>query len=509
MRTASAKLRGDWEGGVHSYQNYIDGRWVAAASGESMETENPFTRKAWATIARSAAADVDTAVEAASRAFETGAWSTMTATARGKLLWRMGDVLEANVDRLASAESSDNGRTLSDMRGIVLYLADYFRYFGGMADKIEGAVPPIEKPDYFNYTRHEPYGVVAALTPWNSPLLLVVWKLAPGLAAGNTFVLKPHEFASVGSLELAALFAEAGFPDGVVNVVTGTGLEVGEPLVTHRKVRKVAFTGGDVAGRAIYQSAAKDFKPVTLELGGKSPNIVFEDANLDNAAKGSVMGMFNTSGQACIACSRVLVQESIYDEFLEKLIEHTSAARLGDPFDPKTEMGPMGCRPQYEKVLRYLDIAKEEGARVVLGGAAAKGDECGDGYFIEPTILVDVTNDMAVARDEIFGPVMSVLKFTDEEDAVRIANDTPFGLGAGVWTENMRRAIRVSHRLQAGSVYVNSYRLVSFMSPFGGYKHSGLGRENGIEAIREYLQTKSVWFSLNETAPPPFGKPYG
>ncbi len=494
---------------MKNYGNYIDGQWVPPVSNQAIETENPYLRTAWATIARSGAQDVDRAVEAASTAFEHGPWSRLSASARGKLLWRMGDLLEANVERLALLETSDNGRTLSDMRGIVLYLADYFRYFAGLADKVEGAVPPLEKADYFNYTRHEPYGVVAAITPWNSPLLLVVWKLAPGLAAGNTFVVKPHEVASVGTLELAALFTEAGFPAGVVNVVTGTGAEVGEPLVSHPKVRKIAFTGGDAAGRAIYQSAARDFKPVTLELGGKSPNIVFEDANLENAAKGSVLGMFNTSGQACIACSRVLVQDSIYDAFVEKLIAHTAVARLGDPTDPATEMGPMGCRQHFDKVMGYLDIARDEGARVLLGGGASQRPGLENGYFIEPTILGDVNNTMRVAREEIFGPIMAVIRFKDEDEAISIANDSAYGLGAGVWTENMRRAIRVAHKLQAGSVYVNSYRVVSYMSPFGGYKNSGLGRENGIDAIREYLQTKSVWFSLNETAPPPFGKPYG
>ncbi len=491
------------------YLNYINGEWVAPAGGREIESENPYTRKTWATIARSGPEDVDRAVQAASAAFEDGPWSKLSASARGKLLWRMGDLLEDNVEHLALLETSDNGRTLSDMRGIVLYLADYFRYFAGLADKVEGAVPPLEKADYFNYTRHEPYGVVAAITPWNSPLLLVVWKLAPGLAAGNTFVLKPHEVASVGTLELAALFTKAGFPKGVVNVVTGTGAEVGEPLVSHPMVRKIAFTGGDLAARAIYQTAARDFKPVTLELGGKSPNIVFADANLDNAAKGSVLGMFNTSGQACIACSRVLVQDSIYDEFVAKLIAHSSAARIGDPTDPATEMGPMGCRSHFEKVMGYLDLAHEEGARVLLGGGASQRPGLEDGYFIEPTILGDVDNSMRIAREEIFGPIMSVIRFKNEEEAIRIANDSDFGLGAGVWTENMRTAIRVAHRLEAGSVYVNSYRVVSYMSPFGGYKHSGIGRENGVDAIKEYLQVKSVWFSLNETAPPPFGKPYG
>ncbi len=494
---------------MEAYGNYIDGAWVDAVDGRSMESENPFTLKPWATIARSSAADVDIAVNAASAAFESGPWSRLTASARGAMLWRMGDLLVANADRLAPLETNDNGRTISDVRGTVVYLAEFFRYFGGLADKIEGAVPPLEKRDYFNYTRHEPYGVVAAITPWNSPLLLTTMKLAPGLAAGNTFVVKPHEFASVATLALAALFTEAGFPPGVVNVVTGTGAEVGGPLVAHPKVRKVAFTGGDQAGRAIYQSAARDFKPVTLELGGKSPAIVFDDANLDNAAKGSVMGMFTGAGQACVACSRVLVQDSVYDAFVAKLLEHTRGARLGDPSDPATEVGPMGCKPQYEKVMAYLDTARDEGAAVVTGGGKPDRADLSDGYFIAPTILGDVTNDMTIAREEVFGPVMACIRFRDEEDAIAIANDTAFGLGAGVWTENLRRAIRVSNRLQAGSVFVNSYRLLSYMTPFGGYKHSGLGRENGIEAIREYLQTKSVWLSLNETAPPPFGKPYG
>ncbi len=494
---------------MKTYGNYIDGAWVDAIEGGSLETENPYTRQPWARIAASKAADVDAAVAAASRAFESGPWSTLTATARGTLLWRMGDLLAANADRLAQLETNDNGRTISDGRGTIVYLGEFFRYFGGLADKIEGAVPPLEKKDYFNYTRHEPFGVVAAITPWNSPLLLAVMKLAPGLAAGNTFVVKPHEFASVATLELAALFTEAGFPAGVVNVVTGTGADVGGPLVAHRKVRKVAFTGGDLAGRAIYENAARDFKKVTLELGGKSPSIVFEDANLDNAAKGTVMGMFTGSGQACVACSRVLVHDSVYDDFVARLVEHTAAARLGDPSDPKTEIGPMGCRPQYDKVMGYIETAKAEGARIVTGGVASTREGCDASYFIEPTILGDVHNDMRVAREEIFGPVLACIRFKDEEEAIAIANDSLFGLGAGVWTENLRRAIRVAERLQAGSVYVNAYRLVSYMSPFGGYKHSGLGRENGIEAIREYLQTKSVWLSLNETAPPPFGRPYG
>ena len=462
---------------MEHYDNYINGAWIPAFDGRLIESENPYTRQPWATIARSGMADVDAAVNAAVQAFESGPWGTMTSTERGKLLWRMGDLLEANADRLAKLETSDNGRAIVDVTNAVVYLSEFFRYYGGLADKIEGAVPPLEKQDFFNFTQHEPYGVVAAIIPWNAPLLLLIWKLAPGLAAGNTFVIKPHESASVASLELAALFMEAGFPSGVVNVITGTGPEVGEPLVGHPGISKVAFTGGGKAGEAVYKAAAAGFKPVTLELGGKSPALVFEDADLEKAAINLVMGLFTASGQACVSCSRILIQEGVYDKFVELLIKHVSTARLGDPADP--------------------------------GGEASARPGCDNGYFIEPTILGEVTNTMQIAREEIFGPVMCCIRFKDEEEAVKIANDTRYGLGAGIFTENLRRGIRISKQIQAGIVYINTYRQVSYMSPFGGYKQSGVGRENGLEAIREYMQTKSVWISLSEETPQAFGKPYG
>jgi len=493
---------------MRQFEHFIDGDWSAPASGSYLDSENPATGQPWSRIAMGNAADVDRAVAAAQRAF-TGAWGAMTATRRGELLWRMGDVLLQNVDTLAELETRDNGRILSDMKGIVTYLAEFFRYYGGLADKMEGAVPPVEKAHYFNYTRHEPFGVVAALVPWNSPLLLAVWKLAPGLAAGNTFVIKPHEFASAGVLELASLMARSGFPAGTVNVVTGLGAEVGAPLVAHADVRKIAFTGGDVAGRAIAKSAADTFKPVTLELGGKSPNIIFADADLDAAAKGTVMGMFTTNGQACVACSRVLVHRDVEAAFHEHLVHHTRAARLGDPMNPDTDMGPLISAAHFERVMGFVTEARAQGAACILGGRKSTRDGLEAGHFLEPTILGGITNDMRIAQDEVFGPVMACMTFDTEVEAVQIANDTRYGLGAGLWTEDMRRAFRVSHQLQAGSVYVNSFRVVSYMSPFGGYKQSGIGRENGIEAIREYQQTKSVWFNLNEDAPAPFGKPYG
>jgi (Z)-2-((N-methylformamido)methylene)-5-hydroxybutyrolactone dehydrogenase len=490
---------------VKDYSHYVDGEWVAPGGGEWVESENPYTGRPWARVARGTAADVDRAVEAACAAFEDGPWRTMSASARGAPLVRMADLLADNTDRLAELATRDSGRTISDMRGAIRYSAEFFRYYGGLADKVEGTVPPVEQPGYFTYTKHEPYGVVAAITPWNDPLLLVIMKLAPGLAAGNTFVVKPHEGATVCVLEFAALFAAAGFPPGVVNVVSGLGSEVGAALVEHPKVRKIAFTGGDLAARALYKAAAEDFKPVLLELGGKSPALIFDDADLDNAAKTTVGGMFTTSGQGCLVCSRVLVQDSIYDEFLAKLVEYTKSARLGDPADPETDLGPLANSAQFKRVTGYLDLAREEGATVATGG----GPSAAGGYFVEPTILTDVTNSMRAVREEIFGPVMACLRFTDEQDAIAIANDTPFGLAAGIWTENMRRAIQVSGRLRAGTVWVNSYRALSFTTPFGGYRHSGIGRENGIEAIREYLQTKSVWFGLTETVAAPFGQAYG
>jgi aldehyde dehydrogenase (NAD+) len=384
------------------------------------------------------------------------------------------------------------------------YMPNWYYYFGGLADKIEGAVIPIDKPDTFNFTRHEPLGVVAAISAWNSPLLLASWKIAPALAAGNTVVLKPSEYTSASALEFVKLFEQAGFPPGVVNVITGFGPEVGQPLVDHPKVAKVAFTGSDRTGQRIYESAAKGLKRVSLELGGKSPNIVFDDADMDNAVKGAVSGIFAATGQTCIAGSRLLVQQSIHDEFVERLVSFAKSAKMGNPMDPDTQVGPVTNMPQFEKILGYLDVAKGEGATPVLGGQRAQRPECGDGWFVEPTIFTGVDNSMRIAQEEVFGPVLSVIPFHDEEEAVAIGNDVVFGLAAGVWTTSMRRALNMSARLRAGTVWVNTYRAVSYLSPFGGYKRSGLGRENGQEAIREYMQTKSVWISTATEVPNPF-----
>ncbi|SOY93329.1 putative aldehyde dehydrogenase DhaS [Cupriavidus taiwanensis] len=485
---------------MNQYQMYIDGSFVDASDGRWFETQNPYTGKAWAEVARGTEADVDRAVKAADSAFRTGPWAEMTATQRGALLRNLGDLIARNSDRLAEFEVQDNGKLFAEMSAQLKYLPQWFYYFGGLADKVEGSVIPLDKKGYFNYTRREPLGVVAAITPWNSPLMLLAWKIAPALAAGCTVVVKPSEFTSVSALELALLFEEAGFPAGVYNVVTGLGGEVGSPLVNHPLVKKVTFTGSDATGRVINQQCAAQFKHVSLELGGKSPNIVFNDANLDDAVNGAVAGIFAASGQTCIAGSRLLVQEDIHDAFVEKLLTLAQTAKLGNPMNATTQVGPITTPAQYEKVLSYIQIAKDEGAKLLLGGKPAG---CG-GWFVEPTIFSNVTAKMRIAQEEVFGPVLSILKFKDEDEAVAIANDSCYGLGAGVWTSDIGRAFRMSERVQSGTVWVNTYRAVSFMSPFGGYKDSGLGRENGISAIEAYLQTKSVWINTGAPTGNPF-----
>lgn len=486
------------------YRILIGGEWQNAASGEFFETDNPYTGEPWALIPRCNKVDVERAVEAASAAFESGPWPKLTATQRGALLRRLGDLITQHAEPLAQTEVRDNGKLIAEMLGQTSYVPQWFHYFGGLADKIEGSVIPIDKPGMFNFTRWEPLGVVAAIVPWNSPLLLLAWKLAPALAAGNTVVIKPSEFTSASTLEFGRLFAEAGFPPGVVNIVTGFGADVGEPLVRHPKVAKIAFTGGELSGQRVYEAAASGLKHVTLELGGKSPNIVFQDAVLDDAVKGAISGIFAATGQTCIAGSRLLVQRSVHDAFVEKLVVFAKTAKMGDPASPETQVGPVTTPPQYQKILEYIGAGKDEGAHVALGGKPGDKSRFGGGRFVEPTIFTGVNNRMRIAREEIFGPVLSVIPFEDEDDAVAIANDTAYGLAAGVWTQSIRRAIVISERLRAGTVWVNTYRAVSFMSPFGGYKRSGLGRESGQEAIYEYLQQKSVWISTATEVPNPF-----
>lgn len=486
------------------YSLSISGEDVAPHSDTWFETQNPYTGEAWAEIPRGNAHDVDAAVRAAHRALTAGPWADMTATQRGALIRKLGDLIARDASKLATTEVRDNGKLFAEMNGQLNYIPQWFYYYGGLADKVQGATLPLDKKGYFAFTRHEPVGVVACITPWNSPLLLLAWKLAPALAAGCTVVVKPSEFTSASTLEFAELFAEAGFPPGVFNVVTGFGGEVGTPLVEHPLVAKISFTGSDATGRLINEKAGKLLKHTAMELGGKSPNIVFEEADLEQAAFGAISGIFAATGQTCIAGSRLLVQESIHDALVEKLLALARTARMGDPMSADTQVGPVTTPPQYQKVLEYIDIARSEGATVVLGGNKGTAPECGRGWFVQPTIFTGVRNDMRIAQEEVFGPVLSIIRFKDEADALRIANDVRFGLAAAVWTSDIGRAIRMSERLQAGTVWVNTYRAVSFMAPFGGYKDSGLGRENGIDAVKEYLQTKSVWINSGAVTGNPF-----
>ena len=486
---------------MKKYGLYIDGQYVEPVNGEWLDTVNPYSGEAWAQIARGGAEDVSRAVAAAKRAMTTGPWATMSASNRGKLMRNVGDLVTKNAQRLAEIEVRDNGKLIAEVNGGLKNIAEIWYYYAGLADKIQGHNIPVEKPDTLAFTSREPVGVVAALTAWNAPLGFVAGKCAPAMAAGCAVIVKPSEFASASTLEFAALMKEAGVPDGVFNVVTGLGPEAGSPLVEHPDVAMISFTGSDVTGARVYETGARSMKRVALELGGKSPNIVFDDADLDLAATGVVSGIFGAAGQMCTAGSRLLVQKSIKDAFTEKLLDIARQVRLGDPMDPETNVGPITTPPQYQKVLQYLEVARADGARCILGGKAATGPGLIGGQFVQPTIFTDVSNNMRIAQEEVFGPILSIIDFEDEEEAIRIGNDVAYGLVAGVWTKSIGRAIRMSKALHVGTVWVNTYRTYSYMVPFGGFKRSGIGRENGIEAVDEFLETKSVFISTIDNAP--------
>ena len=480
----------------------IGGERVPARSGERFDSVNPYTGRTWATAPSAGADDVDAAVRAARRALD-GPWGALTASERGRLLRRLGELIAEHADELAELETTDNGKLLREMTGQVLALPGWYDYFGGIADKIEGTTPPDTKPDVFAYTRPEPIGVVAAIVPWNSPLLLMTLKLAPALAAGCTFVVKPSERTPASTVEFARLVDEAGIPPGVVNVVTGDG-STGRLLAGHSGVDKVAFTGSTASGIDVMKTAADHVGRVTLELGGKSPNIVFADADMDAVTNGVVASIFAATGQSCNAGSRLLVERSIHDEVVSRVAERAATIRLGDPLAAETEMGPIAFAEQLDKVSSYVDIARSEGANVHCGGRRPDAVDLAGGYFYEPTILTGVDNHMRVAEDEIFGPVLSVIAFDTEAEALEIANDTRYGLAAGIWTNDVRRAHRVAHGVKAGMVWINCYRTISYNVPIGGFKQSGIGREGGIDAVREYTETKAIWVNLSDRTRDPF-----
>jgi len=480
-------------------QMHIGGQWVDASNGRTLESLNPYTQKTWATVPDASADDVRLAVGAAREAFDNGPWRQTTPQQRAAMLRRLGDIMAREAERMARIESSDNGKLLREMLGQWRYLPEWMYYFAGQATQACGEVLPSDRPNFIAYTKKEPIGVVAAVTPWNSPCLLMIFKLAPALAAGCTFVVKPSEHTPVSTLAFAELMEEAGFPPGVFNVVTG-GPEVGKHLVSDPRVDKISFTGSDGVGKAIARIGADNLTRVSLELGGKSPQLVFDDCDLDAAVNGVVSGVYAATGQTCMAGSRLIVQRSVHDQVVERLLERVKTIKLGDPLDMASEMGPAATAPQFDKILSMVEAAKEEGATVAYGGCQAPQG----GFFVLPTILTGVRNSMTIARDEVFGPVLSVLSFDDEEEAVRIANDTRYGLAAGIWTLNVQRAHRVANQLRAGNVWINAYRVTAPFAPFGGFKHSGIGRENGSDGMNEYLETKTIWVELSGALRDPF-----
>lgn len=473
--------------------------WRDAYDGGTFDSVDPFTGRAWATIPSATAADVDDAVAAATAALD-GSWGSTTASERGRVLLRLAGLVREHADDLAAAEARDVGKLLRESRRQLAGLPEWYEYFAGAADKVEGTTIPSDFPDFFVYTRREPIGVVAAITPWNSPLQLLAMKVGPALAAGCTIVVKPPEQASVSTLEMAPLFLESGLPPGVVNVVTGSGTSVGEALVGHPGVAKVAFTGSTATGEAVMRQASRNITEVALELGGKSPNIVFADARPE-AVETVAAGIFRAAGQRCVAGSRVLVQRAVCEDVTAALADRARAIRLGDPLGTATEMGPLAFADHLRHVEHLIDVARDEGAEVVAGGHRPNDPDLAEGYFVEPTVLSGVNNGMRHAQQEIFGPVVSVIPFEDEAEALCIANESTFGLAAGVWTEDLGRAHRMAHALHAGTVWLNAFGPLSFTTPFGGFKRSGIGLEGGAGAVESYTRSKSVWVQLGSSFP--------
>ena len=487
---------------TETYQLFIEGTWRDAADGATMPAINPFNQAVHAEVPVATPGDVEDAIAAARRAY-TSVWRKTSPSERAGLLYRVADLLDANADRMAVLETTDNGKVIRETHSQMGYAARIFRYYAAWADKMQGAVVPLDQKDTIDITIREPFGVVAAIIAWNSPIAILTSTLPAALAAGNCVVVKPSEHASCTTIEMAKLFERAGCPPGVFNVVTGAA-ETGKALTGSAGVDKISFTGSPGVGRAIAATAGANLTPVVLELGGKSPNIVFDDADFDRALVGALAGIFGATGQTCIAGSRLLVQRGIYDRMVDGLVSRARQIRLGDPLDRATEMGTAANEPQFNKILSFIETAQTDGATLATGGQRADGPGLDKGYFIQPTIFSDVRNDMKVATEEIFGPVLSIIPFDEEEEAVKIANETEYGLASGVWSQDINRCMRLMHAIQSGVVWVNTYRVAAPQAPFGGMKNSGFGRLRGQAGIEEFTQVKNVFVDYSGDTRDPF-----
>jgi len=492
---------------IQSFQMYIDGQWTDGSHGQTMQSINPATGNAWASFACTSPEDVDRAVEAARRALNEGPWPAMTATMRGKLLYRLAELVEANTQKLGEYETLDSGKLLAETQMQTGYVGDYYRYYAGLADKIQGATLPIDKPDMHVYTTREPIGVVAAVVPWNAQMFLTATKVGPALAAGCTIILKASEISPCAMLEFAKLVDEAGIPAGVVSVITGDAENCSIPLTRHPDIDRIAFTGSPDIARHVVRNSAENFAVTTLELGGKSPILVFDDADLDSAANGLIAGNFGASGQSCVAGTRAFVHRSIKDELIARIKEKALSIVIGDPLDAASHIGPLCTTVQVERIEETLEKAKSQGASIVFGGERPQNlnDELAGGSYFSPT-LVDCPNDqIETLKVEMFGPVMSIVAFDTEEEAIAMANESVFGLGSGVFTQNLARAHRVSKKIKAGICWVNTYRAISPIAPFGGYNESGYGREAGLDAVLDYTNTKTTWINISDA---PMANPF-